>query len=69
MIQFGNNVKVDPFVTIFKESKSKSVPISDVTSAQTHLSSDQSTTLSTILNKHIPLFDSILKVNLHCHIF
>ena len=65
-IMFVDDVEVNSFVSLFKESKYKSISISDVVNSQPHLSSDQCTILSTMLAKHVSLFDGILKVYPHC---
>ena len=60
------DVDIDSYASIIKESPCKSVSISDVVAAQTHLSLEQCQSLSKILDKHMTLFDGILKVYPHC---
>ena len=62
---FFDDVEVDSFASLIKEYKYKSISISDVINTQLHLSSDQCTPLSTMLAKHVTLFDGILKVHPH----
>ena len=63
---FFDDIEVDSFASLIKESKYKSVSISNIINAQSHLSSDQCATLSIMLNKHVPLFDGIIKIYPHC---
>ena len=65
-ILFFDDIEVDSFASLIKESKYKSVSISNIINAQSHLSSDQCATLSIMLNKHVPLFDGIIKIYPHC---
>ena len=60
-ILFFDDVDVDSYASIIKESTYKSVSIADVIAAQSHLSSEQSQPLSKMLEKHTTLFDGILK--------
>ena len=64
-IMFFDDVEVDSFASLIKQSKYKSISISDVINTQLHLSSNQRTILSTMLAKHVTLFDGILKVYPH----
>ena len=57
-----DDIEVNSFASHIKECKYKSISISDVVNAQSHLTSDQCATLSTMLAKHDTLFDGILKV-------
>jgi hypothetical protein len=61
-----DDIEVDSFASLIKESKYKSISISDAINAQSHLTSDQCATLSTMLAKHVTLFDGILKVYPNC---
>ena len=56
------------FTSIIKESKYKSVTILNVVSTKTHLSSDQCTTLSTILTKQNNFFVGIINAYPNCHL-
>jgi hypothetical protein len=62
---FFDDVDVDSYASLIKESTYKSVSISDIVGTQTHLSSEECHALSSILNKHTALFDGILKVYPH----
>ena len=64
-ILFFDDVDVDSYASIIKESMYKSVSIADVIAAQSHLSSEQAQLLSKMLEKHTTLFDGILKVYPH----
>ena len=64
-ILFFDDVDVDSYASIIKESKYKSVSISDVITAQSHLLPEQAQLLSKMLEKHTTLFDGILKVYPH----
>ena len=60
-----DDTDIDLYASLIKDSTHKSVSISDIVVAQTHLLSEEYHSLSTILNTHTTLFDSILKVYLH----
>ena len=64
-ILFFDDVDVDSYASIIKESTYKSVSIADVIAAQSHLLSEQAQSLSKMLEKHTTLFDGILKVCPH----
>ena len=65
-IMFFDGVDVDSYTLLIKESTYKSVSISDVVGAQTHLSLEECHSLSNMMNTHTALFDSTHKVYLHC---
>ena len=62
---FFDDVDVDSYASLVKESTYKSLSISDVFGAQKHLSSEQFYSLSNMLKKYTTLFDGILKVYPH----
>ena len=64
-ILFFDDVDVDSYASIIKESTYKSVSIADVIATQSHLLSEQAQLLSKMLEKHTTLFDGILKVYPH----
>ena len=62
---FFDDVEVDSFALAITKSKYHPVNISTIIDTQTHLSVEDRNTVSVMLNKHIILFDSILKVYPH----
>ena len=64
-ILFFDDVYVDSYASIIKESTYKSVSIADVIAALSHLLLEQAQLPCKILEKHTTLFDGILKVYPH----
>jgi hypothetical protein len=65
---FLDDVDVDSYASLIKESTYKSGSISNVVDTQTLLSSEKCHSLSNMLTRHMTLFDGILKVYPHCFV-
>ena len=60
-----DDIDVDSFTSTIIKSTYQQVSISTIVDAQTHLTVEYRNKLSIMLNKHMMLFDGILKVYPH----